>query len=147
MLSLKNLSFTYITWIPTFTTFRKAWKFSPAGYNLGKIRQLWRRFCSCIYWRMMEGGKSPQTHTLMDGRTMPFIWEKHFKKAIKHLSSAIKSQPPAACLKSVSTVWDLLTPLSAGNRANSSLHNLLKSSRFLLGKSKPYRQLIQRQPN
>lgn len=26
----------------------------------------------------------------------------------------------------VSTVWDLLTPLSAGNQANLNLHNLLK---------------------
>lgn len=56
------------------------------------------------------------------------ILEKDISKtAFSHLWNTFKSWPPAGWPKRVSTVWDLLTPLSAGNQAHLNLHNLLKT--------------------
>lgn len=56
------------------------------------------------------------------------ILEKDISKtAFSHLWNTFKNSPPAGWPKRVSTVWDLLTPLSAGNQAHLNLHNLLKT--------------------
>jgi hypothetical protein len=49
------------------------------------------------------------------------------KMAFSHLWNTFQNWPPAGWPRRVSTVWDLLTPLSAGNQANLNLHNLLKT--------------------
>lgn len=66
--------------------------------------------------------------------------EGRFKTAFSHLWNTFKTWPPAGWPKRVSTVWDLLTPLSAGNQANLNFHNLLKTD-FCQGKGKQCRQL------